>query len=125
MGLSHTKFLCYKAVLDYLVNVLLFGEGPLVVEVKIAHLLADVRLVHALWMVPDEAMTHQALSNKVTVNATRVRRSSSLLVTSWLDLILAQQDTLPMYLLKSNICRRKVIVVNCILLEGIHWGVRA
>ena len=30
-----------------------------------------------------------------------------------------------MYLLKSNICRRKVIVVNCILLEGIHWRVRA
>ena len=104
LRLPHAKLLRDEAVLDYLVNVLLFGEGPLVVKVQIAHLLADVRLVHALWMVPDEAMAYQALSYEVAVNTTCVRRSSSLLVTSWLDLILAQQDTLPMYLLKSNIC---------------------
>lgn len=125
LRLPHAELLRDKAVLDYLVNVLLFGEGPLVVEVKVAHLLADVWLVHALWMVPDEAVAHQALSDEVAVNAARVRRSSSLLVATWLDLILAQEDTLPMYLLKSDIRRRKVVVVNCILLEGIHWGVRA
>ena len=125
LRLPHAELLRNKAILDYLVNVLLFGEGPLVVKVQIAHLLADVWLVHALRVVPDEAMAHQALSYEVAVNAARVGRSSSLLVTAWLDLILAQQDTLSMYLLKSNICRRKVIVVNCILLEGIHWGMRA
>ena len=125
LRLPHAKLLRDEAVLDYLVNVLLFGEGPLVIEVEIAHLLADVWLVHALRMVPDEAMAYQALSNEVTVNTTRVRRGGPLLVTAWLDLVLAQQDTLTMYLLKGNVCRRKIIVINRILLEGIHWGVRA
>lgn len=125
LRLPDAELLRDEAVLNYLVNVLLFGEGSLVVKVQITHLLADVWLVHALGVVPDKAMARQALSYEVTVNAARVRRSSSLLVAAWLDLILAQQDTLPVYLLKGNICRRKVIVVNCILLEGIHWGVRA
>ena len=51
MGFSHTKFLCYKAVLDYLVNVFLFSEWALATDVKVAHLLTDIWLMHALWMV--------------------------------------------------------------------------
>ena len=121
LRLPHAELLRDEAVLDYLVNVLLFGEGPLVVEVEIAHLLADVWLMHALRVVPDEAMAYQALSNEVTVNATRVRRGGPLLVTAWLDLVLAQQDTLAVYLLKGNVCRRQIVVINRILLEGIHW----
>lgn len=90
LRLPHAELLRDKAVLDYLVNVLLFSEGPLVVKVQIAHLLADVWLVHALGMVPDEAMAHQALSYEVAVNAAGVGRSSSLLMTARLNLILAQ-----------------------------------
>ena len=51
MGLSHTKFLCYEAVLDYLVNVFFFSEWALATDVKVTHLLTDIWLMHALWMV--------------------------------------------------------------------------
>ena len=56
LWLSHTELLCNEAVFDHLINVFFLGKGSLVVEVHIAHLLADVWLVYTLWMVPNEAM---------------------------------------------------------------------
>lgn len=88
---THSELFRYEAVFDDLVNVLFLGEGPLVIEIHVAHLLADVWLVDTLWMVPDEPVVHQTLPNEVAIDSVSVRGCGSLLVaTTWLDLVLAQ-----------------------------------
>lgn len=51
LRLPHPKLFCDEAVLDDLVDVFLLGEWSLVVEVHVAHLLADIRLMNTLRMV--------------------------------------------------------------------------
>ena len=104
LWLSHTEFLSYKAVFDYLVNVLFLSEWTLVVEVHIAHLLTDIRLVYILWVMPDEAMVSEALANDIAIDTICMGGSRSLLVTTRLDLIFAEENSFAMYLLKGNVC---------------------
>ena len=123
---THSELFRDKAVFDDLVNVLFLGEGTLVIEIHVAHLLADVWLVDTLWMVPNEPMVHQTLPNEVAIDSVRVRGCGSLLVaTTWLNLILAQENSFAMYLLEGNVCRRKIIIVNSVLVESIHGRVCA
>ena len=127
LGLPDAELLGDEAVLDDLVDVLLLREGPLVVEVEVAHLLADIGLVDGLRVVPDEAVVSQALSDEGPIDTGRVARGGALLMASGLDLVLVQQNSLPMYLLEGNVRRRQVVVVDGVLVEGVHWrvGVRA
>ena len=105
MRLPHSEFLSDEAVLDHLVNVFLFSEWALIVEIHIPHLLTDIRLMDILWVVTDEAVVDKALSNEATVDSIGVRCGGSLLVAAWLNLILAEKNTLAMYLLEGNVCR--------------------
>ena len=105
LWLSHTELLRNEAVLNHLVDVFFLREGSLIIEVHVAHLLAYVRLVYALWVMTNEAMIDQALSNKVAIDAISVRGRSSLLMTTWFDLIFAQKYTLAVDLLKCYIRR--------------------
>ena len=120
LRLSNTEFFRYEAVFDYLVNVLFLGEGTLVVEIHIAHLLADIRLVDILWVVPDEAVVGKALPNDIAIDTICMGSSRSLLVTARLDLIFAEENSFAMYLLKGNVCGRKIIIVDSILIQRIH-----
>ena len=72
LRLSHTEFLRNEAVFDHLVDVLFLGKWPLVLEVHVAHLLTDVGLVHALRVMPDEAVIGQTLPNEVPIDAVGV-----------------------------------------------------
>jgi hypothetical protein len=88
LRLANSKLFCYKAIFDYLVYILFLSKGSFIVEVEIAHLLANIGLVHALWMshVP---MTCQTLSNEASIYSVRVRSRGPLLVPARLDLIFA------------------------------------
>ena len=46
LRLTNTELLCNEAVFDNLIDILLLGESTLLVQVQIAHLLADVSLVY-------------------------------------------------------------------------------
>ena len=105
LRLSHAKLLRNEAVFDHLIDILFLGKWALVLEIHVAHLLTDVGLVHALRVMSDEAMTDQALPNEVPIDAIGVRGSSSLLVTSRLDLILAEENAFAMNLLEGNVRR--------------------
>ena len=104
LWLSYTEFLRYEAVFDYLVNVLFLSEWTLVVEVHVAHLLTNIRLVYILRMVPDEAVISKALTNDISIDTICMGGSCSLLVTTRLNLIFAKEDSFTMYLLKGNVC---------------------
>ena len=105
LRLSHAKFLRNEAVFDHLVDVLFLGKWALVLEVHVAHLLTDVGLVDALRVMPDEAMIDQTLPNEVPIDAIGVRGSRSLLVTSRLDLVFAEENAFAMDLLEGNVRR--------------------
>lgn len=42
-----------------------------------------------------------------------------------LDLVFAQEDALALDLLKSDVCRGQIVVVNRILIQRVHWRMRA
>ena len=105
LGLSHTEFLGNKAVFDDLINVLFLSKRPLVVEIHISHLLADIGLVNALGMVTNEAVAHEALPDEASIQTCRVRCCSALLVTPRFDLIFIKKNPLAMYLLEGDIGR--------------------
>ena len=58
LGLPDTELLRDEAVFNHLVDVLFLGERTFVVEVQVAHLLANVWLVNTLRMVSDEPVTY-------------------------------------------------------------------
>jgi len=89
LGFSNSKLLRDKAILDDLIDVLFLRKWPLIIEIQIPHLLADVWLVNALGMA-HVTMTGQTLTNKATVEAICVGGSCSLLVSAWLDLIFVE-----------------------------------
>ena len=90
LRLPDSKLLGDKTVFYDLIDILLLREGPFVADIQVSHLLADVGLVHAVWVVlPNEAMTYEALPDKVTVKSCDVGCSCPLLVPARLDLILA------------------------------------
>lgn len=122
LRLPHAKLLGDEAVFDHLIYVLFLGEGALVVEVEIAHLLADVLLVNTLG-VPRVPMIDQALSNEGTVETSGVRRRCPLLVPTRLYLILAQENSFAMDLLEGDVCRGKVVVIDGVLVESVHGRV--
>ena len=105
LGLPHTEFLGNKAVFDDLINVLFLSKRPLVVEIHISHLLADIGLVNALGMVTNEAVAHEALPDEASIETRSVRCSSALLVTPRFDLIFIKKNPLAMYLLEGDIGR--------------------
>ena len=89
LRLPNSKLLGDKTVFDDLIDILLFSKRPFIANIEVSHLLADVWLVHTLRMVmPNEAMTHEALPNKVTVKSCDVRCCCPLLMSAWFDLIL-------------------------------------
>jgi len=89
LGFSNSKLLRDEAIFDDLIDVLFLRKRPLVIEIQIPHLLADVRLMNALG-VAHVTVTSQTLTNKATVEAVCMGSCGSLLVSAWLDLIFAQ-----------------------------------
>ena len=105
LRLPNAELLCDEAVFDHLVNVLFLGEGTILVQIQITHLLADVCLMNGLRMMAHKAMTDQTGSYKVTIQTIRVRSGCPLLMPATrLDLILTQQNALSMDLLESYVC---------------------
>ena len=125
LWLPHAELLCDEAVLNHLVYVLFLSKWSLIIKVHIAHLLADIWLVYALWVMPYEAMIDQTLPNKVSIYAVSMRGCRSLLVTTRLDLVFAEKYALAVDLLKCYIRRRKIIIVNRVLIECVHRRVGA
>ena len=56
-------------------------------------------------MVANVTVAHETLPNEAAVETIDVRSSGTLLVSAWLDLVLAQQNSFAMDLLKSYIRR--------------------
>lgn len=89
LRLPNSKLLGDKTVLDDLIDILLLRKRPFIANIEVSHLLADVWLVHTLRMViPNKAMAHEALPNKVTVKSCDVGCCCPLLMSARLDLIL-------------------------------------
>ena len=120
LRLANAELLRDEAVLDDLVDVLFPRERSLVIEIKVAHLLADVRLVHTLRVVPTEAVADETRSYEASVDSARVRRSRSLLVSARLNLVFAQQDAFPMDLLERDVRLRQVVVANGVLVQSVY-----
>ena len=72
LRLSHTKFLRNEAVFNHLVDIFFFCERSLVLKVHIAHLLTNVGLMYALWVMTNEAVVGQTLPNESTIDAVSV-----------------------------------------------------
>ena len=89
LWLPHTELFCDEAVFDHLVNVLFLCERAFVIEVHVAHLLAYVRLMHTLWVMPDEAVVYDALADKAAIDSVGVGGCGSLLMAARLYLIFA------------------------------------
>ena len=68
LGLSNSKLLGDEAVLYDLIDVLFLRKGAFVVEIQIAHLLANVWLMYTLRMVPSEALIDETCANEIPVD---------------------------------------------------------
>lgn len=104
LGLPDSELLGDKAVFDHLIDVLFLGKGAFIIEVHAAHLLTYVRLVHALGVMADETVTHEALADEAAIDAVGVRSSGPLLMATWLDLVFAQENTFTVDLLEGDVC---------------------
>ena len=68
-------------------------------------------------------MVSKAVSQECSVNGSCMRSGSSLLMSTRLYLVFTEENALPVNLLKGNICRGKIIVVDSKLVQSIHGGV--
>ena len=89
LGLANSKLFGNKAIFDYLVYIFFLGKGTFIIEIEIAHLLANIGLVHAL-RVTHVPMASHVLTDEASIYAISVGCCRTLLMSTWLDLIFAK-----------------------------------
>lgn len=89
LRLANSKLFCDKAIFDYLVYIFFLGKGTFIIEIEIAHLLANIGLVHALGVTHVSVVSH-TLTDEASIHAISVGCSGALLMSARLDLILAK-----------------------------------